>query len=389
MSLLPPEWGRSAVEWRAERDKVRLFRPPAHDNVADVAAQMRENERRQPEVVLINGAHIEPQPVRWLWRNHLQRGSLNLLAGKSATGKSTVALSFAATITSGGPWPDGQVCEAEQALFWSGEDDVRTTLLPRFIAAGGERDNIGFIEGVRDDGKKRPFNPAADMPVLERAIAKIGGKVGLIVLDPIAVVVKGDSHKNVETRVGLQPFCDLCAAVGAAGLGVHHFTKNTSGGDPLERVSGSLAFGALPRAILVAARDENDADDPRRALLRAKVSNGPDWGGFAYSLERRELDGYPGIEAQRVLWGGPIEGTTRDILAKFEEKRDDRPAMVFLREALKGGPRLAAEVIAEAALAGIPKRTLQRALNDMGGTTERHGVGRDHFTVWELPRLDA
>jgi putative DNA primase/helicase len=248
-----------------------------------------------------------PQPVRWLWRNHLQRGSLNLLAGKSAAGKSTVALSFAATITSDGPWPDGQVCEAEQALFWSGEDDVGTTLLPRFIAAGGERDNIRFIEGVREDGKKRPFSPAADMPMLERAIAKIGGKVGLIVLDPIAVVVKGDSHKNVETRVGLQPFCDLCAAVGAAGLGVHHFTKNTSGGDPLDRVSGSLAFGALPRVILVAARDQNAADDPRRALLRAKVSNGPDWGGFDYKLERRELDRWPGVEAQRVLWGDAIE----------------------------------------------------------------------------------
>jgi AAA domain len=110
---LPPEWGCSAVEWRTERDKVRLLRPPACDNVADVAAQMRENELSQPEVVFINGAHIEPQPVRWLWRNHLQRGSLNLLAGKSAAGKSTVALSFAATITSGGPWPDGQVCEAE------------------------------------------------------------------------------------------------------------------------------------------------------------------------------------------------------------------------------------------------------------------------------------
>jgi hypothetical protein len=49
---LPPEWGCSAVEWRTERDKVRLLRPPACDNVADVAAQMRENERPQPEVVL-------------------------------------------------------------------------------------------------------------------------------------------------------------------------------------------------------------------------------------------------------------------------------------------------------------------------------------------------
>ena len=343
----------------------------------------------QPEVVFINGAKIKPEPVAWLWRNHLQRGSLNLLVGRSTAGKSTIALSFAAT-TSGGQWPDGQSCKPEHIVFWSGEDDVSTTLLPRFIAAGGEPSNIHFIQGVREDGRRRPFNPATDMPNLKRAIAKIGGKVGLIVLDPIAVVVKGDSHKNVETRVGLQPFCDLCAATGAAGLGVHHFTKNTSGGDPLDRVSGSLAFGALPRVILVAARDQNAADDPRRALLRAKVSNGPDWGGFDYKLERRDLDGCPGVEAQRVLWGAPIEGSAREILARFEEKPDgERKGVAFLREALKDGPQRAAELIAKAEQAGINERSLQRAFRQLGGIRERQGAKHGHFVVWELPSLDA
>ena len=146
----------------------------------------------------------------------------------------------------------------------------------------------------------------------------------------------------------------------------------------------------MPRAILVTARDQNAADDPRRALLRAKVSNGPDWGGFAYRFERRELDGWPGIEAQRVLWGGPIEGTAREILARFEEKSDgERKGMAFLREALKDGPRLAAELIAEAALAGINERSLQRAFKQLGGIRERQGAKHGHFVVWELPRFDA
>ena len=43
------------------------------------------------------------------------------------------------------------------------------------------------------------------------------GDVRMIVLDPIALVVKRDSHKNVETRHDLQPFADLCASRGACG----------------------------------------------------------------------------------------------------------------------------------------------------------------------------
>ena len=273
-------------------------------------------------------------------------------------------------------------------LCWSGEDGVSNTLLPRFLAADGGRKKILFIEGMRENGQKRPFNPANDMPVLARAVEK-AGDVRLIMLDPVAVVVKGDSHKNVETRVGLQPFADLCAQTGACGLGVHHFTKNTAGGNPLDRVSGSLAFGALPRCVLIAAVDQNGGRDAKRALMWAKVSNGPDWGGFDYKLDQRGLDNWPQIIAQRILWGDAIDGSTRELLARFEAKAtDDRPrqAVIFLTAALKDGPRLAAEVIAEAGKAGISERTLRYAFkNTLGGISERHGAGRGHFVVWELP----
>ena len=177
------------------------------------------------------------------------------------------------------------------------------------------------------------------MPKLTQAVQRLND-VRLIVLDPVAVTVKGDSHKNTETRVGLQPFADLCAQTGACGLGVHHFTKNTAGDNPLDRVSGSLAFLALPRCVLVAARDQNGGKNARRALMRAKVSNGPDWGGFDYKLDQRPLDNWPDIEAQRVLWGDAIDSSTRDMLASFEGKPEtaERKAAAFLRDALKGGP---------------------------------------------------
>ena len=59
-----------------------------------------------------------------------------VLVGGPGTGKTTAALSMAATVTSGGHWPDGNRCPMGDVLVWSGEDDPSDTLLPRLIAAG-------------------------------------------------------------------------------------------------------------------------------------------------------------------------------------------------------------------------------------------------------------
>ena len=336
------------------------------------------------EIVLVNAADIEPEPVNWLWENGLQRGVLNLIAGRPTGGKSTIALSWSATVTSGGKWPDGKACDPGRAVYWSGEDGIRDTLLPRFIAAGGKRDKMSFVEGVRAGERKRPFDPAADMPKLARAVEALGD-VRMITLDPIAMMVTRDSHKNVETRIGLQPFADLCASRGAAGLGVHHFTKNTSGGDPIDRISGSLAFGALPRCAWVAAEDLNVGQNARRVLVRAKMSNGPDWGGFEYQLDLRDLDQWPGLMAQRVLWGDAIEGTAKELLAQLENKPEAATAAeTFLREMLKDGPQMAAEILAKGEAQGLNKWALQRALKKLGGSKEK--VGFKGPWIWELPK---
>ena len=55
------------------------------------------------------------------------------------------------------------------------------------------------------------------------------------------------STKNAEVRRGLQPLVDFAGETGCAVLGGTHFTKGTTGRDPTERVTGSLAFGALAR----------------------------------------------------------------------------------------------------------------------------------------------
>src|SRR5262249_20226856 len=147
------------------------------------------------------------------------------------------AIDLAATVTSGGKWPDGTKAEVGEVLVWSGEDDPEDTLLPRFLAAGGVRERIYFVKGIVDGGKKRGFDPSIDMAALATAARSIPN-LKLAIIDPVVLMVAGDSHKNTEVRRSLQPLAALAAARSCVALGITHLTKGTAGRDPVERITG-------------------------------------------------------------------------------------------------------------------------------------------------------
>jgi hypothetical protein len=341
----------------------------------------------QKRSTVVMGSTIKPQAVDWLWPSWLARGKLHILAGRPGSMKTTTALSLAAAVTIGGVWPDNKPAAPGKVIIWSGEDAIADTLLPRFLAAGGDPDQIGFLTGVEEDGKKRSFDPSRDIGDLVRVCDDLGG-VSLVIVDPIVAVAKGDSHKNAETRRDLQPLVDLAKRTNAAVVGIHHLTKRSEDAEPVDRVSGSLAFGAGPRVVLLAALDLKASGEPRGVLMRAKNNIGPSHGGIAFTAETRRLADHPDIAAQHILWGAFVNEPARDILAKLEGKNaqqrsGERKAATFLRMALQDGQRLAAEVIAEGEDAGFDKRALQRALKKLGGSSEKSSMKRGW--VWELP----
>ena len=160
-------------------------------------------------------------------------------------GKTTLALAFAATISAGGPWPDGSRAKRGNVIIWSGEDDPRDTLVPRLEAASADRSRVQIVNGISGDGPTRAFDPARDMGALAGEIKKVRD-VRLVIIDPVAMVATKDSHRNAETRRDLQPLADLCRETGAAALGIHHLAKGSAGREPQEeRLIGSIAFAAL------------------------------------------------------------------------------------------------------------------------------------------------
>jgi putative DNA primase/helicase len=170
-------------------------------------------------VILTCAASLKPEPVSWLWKDWLALGKFHVLAGAPGQGKTTIALAFAAAVTSGGRWPDNSQCPVGNVLVWSGEDDPADTLLPRLLAMGADPERVFFVTGARFGREVLPFDPARDMPQLLSRAEQIGD-VRLLIVDPVVSAVAGDSHKNTEVRRALQPLVDLGAALGAAVLGI-------------------------------------------------------------------------------------------------------------------------------------------------------------------------
>lgn len=157
-------------------------------------------------VTLVRGCDLKPEAVQWLWNGWLAAGKMHILGGAPGTGKTTISMALAATITRGGRWPDGTRSLAGDVVIWSGEDDPADTLVPRLALSGADLSRVYFISEVSDGSEARPFDPAKDMEPLRRKLAEIGN-VRLLIIDPIVSAVTGDGNSNPQVRRNLHGRC--------------------------------------------------------------------------------------------------------------------------------------------------------------------------------------
>lgn len=346
-----------------ERVASRSFKTPR-------GLQTEDGSGAAALLTTICAADIELAEIEWLWKGWLALSRIHILGGMPGTGKTTLLMLLAAAVSVGGRWPDGTgCCKLGNVVIWSGEDDASDTLVPRLDAARADRSRIHIVGNVKVGEKKRPFNPKKDMPLLIETILRIGD-VRLLIIDPIVSIVSGDSHKNTEVRQSFEPLVQLASDAKCAVVGITHFTKGTKGSDPLERITGSIAFSAVPRVVMVAAKKNEGSSGAGRIFVRAKSNIGPDGDGFEYDLAEVECPSKPSLLATKVTWGNAVFGSPQELLGRIESDPSHGDALSeakdFLLSILANGP-VALDVIEnEAKGAGISKATLRRAKTSLG-----------------------
>ena len=338
-------------------------------------------------------AEISQKVVPWLWHGWIVEGGFHILAGAGSTGKTTIAISFASTISTGGFWPDGQRCAVPgNVLIWSSEDDPSFTIGPRLVAAGADLNRCHFVGGVGLD--RLPFDPATDIGKLEDEIRRIGGAKFLLI-DPIVSVVQGEGNSNPQVRRALQPLVDLGQRFSCAILGISHFNKGSSESAPTDRVNGSIAYTALARVVMgtVRRKSEDLAEGDLPCLFvrtKGNLSANSDSGGFQYGPEEVEIP-TDALRASRTKWGKATTGTASEILHDAETpiegggKSAKTECMEWLRIFLGFCEEESKHVKDAAKTEGYSDKVLRMAREDLKVQIRRDGNGKDMKSWWYLP----
>lgn len=351
-------------------------------------------------VLLDRAAEITPQAINWIWHGHLAAGKLNLLGGSPGTGKSGIVINLAAAVSRGSaecPLPDGSIPPQGHVVILASEDGVEDTIVPRLIAAGANMEFVHIVRGTVVHGRPRPFG-AEDCDKLSAELDKLAD-VRLVIIDPITQMVRKNGNSNTEVRKALEPLIELAEKHGFAVLGVAHLAKGSQKRSPLERVAGSLAFGALSRIVLLTVRGDAEEDGEAGAapapcaLVRIKSNIGPDGGGFSYSVRPACFGfGVQQFASSVISWEGRLTGSAKSILEGIEGagglggSSALAKAKAFLVQQLQGGPQPATLIQEHADEARISRATLRRAREDLGVVVERLRNGQQASPwMWSLP----
>jgi AAA domain len=336
-------------------------------------------------------SEVAPDPVRWLWEGRLALGKLALIGGAAGTGKSTLAMSLVAAVTTGGPWPCGEGrAPRGSAIVLSAEDDEHDTIVPRLIAAGADLDRVGILSSVSENGQRRLFNLRADLGMLEVALREIAD-VRLVTIDPISSYLGGvDANGNAAVRVLLQPVAAWAARHGVAVVAITHPPKATSL-DPSDHFIGSIAFNAAARASYLVKTDPGDVR--RRLMVQVKNNLAADRGTLTFHIAERSVA--PGISGTAVVFeDARCEVTARELI-RLTRDTATAEAGAFLRMLLDGGRAMqVADIEREARSAGLlgpdqpisQCRPLREARIALGISVRREGFGPGARWLWGMDR---
>lgn len=228
---------------------------------------------------------VESRAVSFLWDDVIPAGCVTILAGQGGVAKSTFSLWLAGQLTRG-TLPGIHYGKPQRVLMVSHEDSLPEVVKPRAVANGVDTALVGQL-GVysKEVGAVLVPRLPEDLDVLREAIDKSGAKI--IVIDPVASTITGDTDKVADVRAALDPLNALGHELGVSFIAIAHLRKG--GGAGAHLISGSHAYRDAARCVLLFARDEESG----RTVFTVDKSNYGETGhsyGFSVKIVDQLVD---------------------------------------------------------------------------------------------------
>lgn len=339
--------------------------------------------------------------VDYLWKGGILAGAITLLAGPPGTGKSTFTYALAAEVTQGTVQGDFYG-EPGIVVICSTEDSPSKAIVPRLTAHGADFNRILWVE--LGEG----FTFPDDVEKLREEIKELDEPVRLMIFDPLVNRLSNDTntYKDSDVRKALEPLQTMAEEEGVSVLGIMHNNKATDA-DPLNAISGAVAFGGVARAVLALSKADDYEETGERTIGVIKNNYGSDTiPAYRYRIESVEMD--PTVKhrkgkkatTSRIVWVKKSDNTqSQEISSRKRTERQQREevkdghkaeqkdnAKDWILSYLLDGPKSRGQIDhdADRATGGPSRATVGRALKEMKDNGQLKATPGG---VWELPSV--
>ena len=266
--------------------------------------------------LLVPMTTVEPKTASYLISPYLPRGMLAIMGGISGSGKTYLALSWAAAISNGQrlPFQDwtSPAPPSGYVYYFTQENDPNTVIRPRLDLLGADLSKILVMPCSGTTYDRLTLND----PRLEAMAAQYPPT--LIIFDPIQSYLGGgvDMNKAERVRPVLDWLGDYAKRHDCTVVLISHMSKPGKGeSSALDRLLGSSDFRNAARSIVVVGRDPEDKET--RVFAHGKNSIGEPGASQKYH-----------ISGAGVTYDGPCDLTADDIIKQSAAARN-KPAITL------------------------------------------------------------
>lgn len=340
--------------------------------------EARKGKKNPQSLWTERGDQIKEEVVDWFWANKFAMKEINILAGYPDQGKGVLLASVVAKATTGTSLPGETDSRIPAEILWfSGEETVSSSTVPRIRMAGGDLTKVHFVRGVKiDRGASQEARAVAldsDVQVIRENIES-RPETRMIIVDPInSYFGNGNKNSSQDVRRVFGALKSLAENCNVAVVLVDHFNKNTMQ-RALQRLSGSQDVGASPRAAWVVSKDDETPDTRHIACLKCNIISEEQKRGFEFKIVGVEtsIDGKI-VSIPVVEWGKLSTKSAEELISPITDSGgpDLKTAIAFYRKVLDAKiPRLQRELYIELEGLGVCKRTAKTAMSRLGISQE-------------------